>query len=301
MSLFHQPALLHPEERKAIAAQIKADINEYCLRTYDDGHRSHLGASLIGDVCGRRIWYGWRWVKSNLFDGRMQRLFNRGHKEEARWIEWLKGIGFTIWSENEDGTQFRIAGVEGHFGGSLDSVGQRPLMPGQSSAYDRLARVGPFLVEYKTYNRKTFDKLLKDGVQKTKPNHWVQMCLYGAKNKIRYALYCPICKDDDDIEPELVELDWSIAAEAERKAETIILERIPPRRYSEDATNFECKMCNYRDICHKGAKYEINCRSCRFAVPVKGGQWYCENFGNIIPKDFIPKGCSAHKEAGRNN
>ena len=79
-----------------VQKQILSDIDLYCQKTYDDGHRSHLGASLIGNDCSRYLWYVFRWVYHFEFDGRMQRLFNRGHKEEERFIEWLRGIGCKV-------------------------------------------------------------------------------------------------------------------------------------------------------------------------------------------------------------
>lgn len=287
------PRQLFPHERQSLALQIKGAIDEYCRVTYDDGHRSHLGASLIGDVCLRRLWYGFRWVQGSKFGGRMQRLFNRGHREEARWIEWLRGIGFKIWDQTDDGKQYRIGGVEGHFGGSLDSVGIAP--EGLTLLYE----VGPFLVEYKTYNEKTFAKLVKDGVQRAKPNHWVQMCTYGAKYGFRYAMYCAICKNDDEIEIQIVELDWNVAKEAERKAESVITSQQPPLRFSELSTHMECKFCDFNAICHKGGGYDKNCRSCQAASPIKNGEWFCANYGKVIPNDVIPVGCPAWKAIGR--
>lgn len=293
---------LFPQDRAAIAHQIKEAINDYCKVTYDDGHRTHLGASLIGDECKRYLWYVFRWVKRPTFinykgenhAGRMQRLFNRGHREEARWIEWLRGIGFQVWDTDVDGNQTRISGVEKHYGGSLDGVGIAP--PG----LQKLAAVGPFLIEYKTYSAKTFAKLLKEGVRKAKPNHWVQMCTYGRYYKFRYAMYCAICKDDDDIHIEIVELDWAVADENYRKAEEVILAVRPPVRYSELPSHFKCKYCDFNDVCFKGAAYEKNCRSCEFATPVKEGQWYCGVNQGVIPKEIIPVGCGQWKPVGRN-
>jgi len=304
--------LLFPHEREAIAQQIKDAINAYCLKTYDDGHRSHLGASMIGDVCLRRLWYGFRWVQSSKFDGRMQRLFNRGHKEETRWIEWLRGIGFTIWYETEDGKQFRIGGVEGHYGGSLDSVGRAP------EWLSLLAQIGPFLVEYKTYNDKQFKKLTTDKVIKTKPRHWVQMCVYGSKNGFKYAVYCAINKNDDDIHIEIVELDEAVARDAERKAESVITSQIPPTRFSELPSHVECSgykgkdvladdglyKCDFYSICHKGAPYEKNCRSCSHASPIKNGEWWCGLYSQTngpLPKEVIKVGCPQWVAVGRAN
>jgi hypothetical protein len=291
------PELLYPHERAAIAAQMRDAIDAYCLKTYDDGHRNHLGASLIGDICNRRLWYGFRWVKSSVFDGRMQRLFNRGHKEEARFIEWLEGIGFKVWEHGEGGTQHRITGVEGHFGGSLDGIGQAP------EWLALLAKIGRFLLEFKTYNQKQFDKLKTDGVKKTKPKHWVQMCTYGGKYGFRYAVYMAINKNDDEIYIEVVELDWKVGEEAEHRAYAVISSDAPPPRYSELPSHIECKFCDYLDVCHKGAAYEVNCRSCKFASPVKNGGWWCGLYSQVngpLPEHIIKTGCPSWKPVGRN-
>lgn len=289
--------LLYPHERQAIAQQIKADIDAYTAKAYNDGHRNHLGASLIGEPCNRKLWYSWRWVKFPAFSGQMQRLFNRGHKEEARIIEWLRAIGFQIWEGTEDGKQFRVSMVEGHFGGSLDGIAVAPVRP----EYAKLAAIGPILTEYKTYNKKTFDELLAKGtVTKAKPRHYAQMCTYGRKYGYKYALYFAVCKDDDRIEVEIVELDWNVGTDLERKAEAIIMAQSPPTRLSEYPTHMECKFCDYKDICHKGAPYEVNCRSCQFASPAPDGQWYCGGYQTILPIEVIKVGCANWRPIGRN-
>jgi len=287
--------LLYPHQREALSRQIEADIEELTAHKYNDGHRNHLGASLIGDACDRRLWYHWRWVMFPRFSGRMQRLFNRGHKEEARFIEWLRDIGFSIWEGTDDGKQFRVSMVEGHFGGSLDGIGIAPAI----EKYALLYQIGPFLTEYKTHNDKSFDKLKKDGVIKSKPRHYAQMCTYGRKYGYRYAIYCAVNKNDDELRIEIVELNWDIGTELERKAEQVITAQTPPKRLSEYPTHIECKFCDFKDICHKGAPYEVNCRSCEFATPVQGGQWHCGHYRAIIPADVIRAGCGQWHPIGR--
>lgn len=91
---------------KTKSAQILAAIDDYCQTAYNDGHRSHLGASQIGEECKRKLWYVFRWCFQEQFSGRMLRLFNRGHREEERFIEWLEGIGAKVWAENYEGLSF---------------------------------------------------------------------------------------------------------------------------------------------------------------------------------------------------
>lgn len=72
-------------------------------RTYVETHpekdkpfRAHLGGSMIGKKCERELFYSFRWFKRPTFDGRMLRLFNRGHKEEFRFVEYLRMIGIEV-------------------------------------------------------------------------------------------------------------------------------------------------------------------------------------------------------------
>lgn len=58
--------------------------------------RNHLGGSMIGRKCEREIWYGFRWAKRPSFQGRMLRLFERGHLEEFRFVKYLKMAGFEL-------------------------------------------------------------------------------------------------------------------------------------------------------------------------------------------------------------
>lgn len=65
-------------------------------RNPDQGLRHHLGASIIGRKCSREIYYSYRWATPSQFDGRMLRLFDRGHEEEFRFADWLRLVGATV-------------------------------------------------------------------------------------------------------------------------------------------------------------------------------------------------------------
>ncbi len=275
---------LSPETRKAIALQLLTDIDAYCVKEFTDEHRSHLGASLIGKECAREIWYDFRWVKYQVFEARMLRLFNRGKMEEELFIKWLRGIGCQVWEvDPQTGKQFRIWGVNGHYGGSADSVGILPYLPDF-----------PILLEFKTHNTKSFVNLVNKGLILSKPQHYSQMCSYGKHYNFRYGLYVAVNKNDDDLYPELVELDWKLAHDLSNKAQDIIESKFPPLRISDNPAYFTCKWCNKADICHADAPVEINCRSCKCAIPVEDAKWKCTRFNAIIPPDYIKRGCEYH-------
>ena len=276
-----------PLERKALANKIKADIDNYCATTYDSGHREHLGASLIGHPCSRYLFNTFRWVKHTKHSGRLQRLFNRGHREEARFIEWLRGIGFTVEDLTPEGNQQRITAVMGHFGGSLDGQANAPIN------YDIADK---FLLEFKTSGTGSgFEKLKTEGVKKVKPQHYAQMCIYGKNHQLHFAIYCCINKNDDDLHVEVVALDWALADQLETKAEDIIRATVPPEKFAFSEAVFECKYCDFVGICHRGEQVEKNCRSCINSVAIDNGKWYCRLYENTIPDEFIKQGCEQWK------
>ena len=88
--------LSNSKDRKSLSTQIKADIDQWCADKYNDGHRNHLGASLMGETCSRKLWYNFRWIREELHEGRVQRLFQVGHEAEPRFKMYLEGIGFVV-------------------------------------------------------------------------------------------------------------------------------------------------------------------------------------------------------------
>lgn len=290
--------LADPEDRKTLEEQIQEDINTFCEKYYKQGHREHLGASEMGEPCWRKLYYKWRWVKQERFDGRMQRLFNVGHSAEPRFIEYLKGIGFEVREFNEDGKQFRISGHCGHYGGSLDGMCKAP-------ARYKITEDLIWLNEFKTNNTGAgFNSVASDGVAKAKPKHFKQMCQYGYKYNLKYGIYIIENKNDSSITVKIVELDWNLGRQLEDKAGKIIFATEPPARISENPAFKDCQGCffggNYgrnptnNSICHGNEPVEKNCRSCRFAMPTDNATWTCSRFNQVIPTDFIPKGCSEH-------
>lgn len=290
--------LTAPGVASLVTKRIADDIDAACVTLYDEGHRNHLGASLIGRTCKRELWFGFRWVRKILFDGRKLRLFNRGHREEERFVEWLRAAGFKVWTHDEsqpkkeDGTypQFRISSSGGHFGGSLDGIAEFPPHYNIPEA---------ILLEFKTKGTGSgFNSLVQNGMAVEAQEHFAQTSTYGADSKyrFRFVLYMSINKNDDSIHIELVALDWNLGEQMKLKAEQIILSRTPPPRISNQRTYQRCNYCDFQDICHDGAQIERNCRSCVHAVPVDNAEWFCSHEQNnaVIPSTIIPNGCQLY-------
>lgn len=270
------------QDFQKIADSIRNRIDEYAQKIYDDGHRTHLGASIIGDKCKRKLWFTFRWVYHHKHSGRMQRLFNTGHKEEIRIIEWLQGAGYNVrFGDPETGEQFKISDCETHFGGSLDGI-------------ITILELGECLLECKTNKTGAeFKVLIEKGIELMKPKHWAQVCTYGFKLNIKHVVYINKNKDNDDLCIFVKELDFNHAQEQILKAQEIISATQFPSRIAETPAYFECKYCDFVDICHRNKPAEKNCRSCKYAFPSLGGQWVCNKWETPIPKDSITSGCEA--------
>jgi len=270
---------------KLLSTRIKSDIDNSCKQIFTEGHRKHLGASQIGNECNRFLWYQFRWCFLPNFDGRLLRLFNRGHLEEARFKSWLDNAGFKVASHDENNKQYRIFDLMGHFGGSIDGKGYFP---------DYYGIQDEVLFEYKTTGTgKGFSDLDKSGVQLSKPQYYDQACVYGYKLNIEHSVFLSINKNDDDIYAEVIKLDFRRGENLIKKAEKIIFSSAPPQKLSENPTFFKCKACSAYEICHERKQTEKNCRSCDKAIPSENGTWICSFFGNqMIPDEFIATGCN---------
>jgi len=279
--------LSQADDRDFLAERIKADIDAYCEKTYTQDHRDHLGASLMGESCSRKLFYNFRWVRKESFSGRMLRLFQVGHNAEPRLIQLLRGIGFEVYERDPaTGKQFRISGCNDHYGGSADGMAKAPA---------DWETTEPFLLEFKTNGTGAgYANVAKNGMQKEKPKHFAQLCQYGKHYQLKYALYVIENKNDSDITIEIVPLDWNYGTLLENKAKDIIEAKTPPARISDNPAYHECKFCSYVDTCHHGEAVEINCRSCKNASPVENGEWHCSHWKSVIPKDAIAKGCPSH-------
>jgi hypothetical protein len=248
-----------------------------------NGVRMHLGASAIGRDCDRELWYSFRWALVRKWEARMLRLFNRGHLEEARFVALLRMIGVHVWTHDANGKQYRFSDPGGHFSGSTDGVIQ-----GIPEAPDTA-----LLVEYKTHSAKSFAKLVENGVRNTKFEHFVQMQIYMGSLGLPGALYLSVNKDDDDLYGELVAFDQGIYERNRKRAHDIIRSFLPPPRISQSPGWFQCKFCDYSQVCHFEAPLARSCRSCQSATPVEGG-WRCERYGRILSKEDQIKACDEY-------
>ena len=249
-----------------------------------EGPRPHLGASLLGHECERWLWLSFRWAVIEAFPGRVLRLFQRGQEEEKKIVSWLTQIGCEVHSTG--GEQSRVS-FGAHVAGSIDGIIEKGVPEAPTKRH---------ILECKTHSLKSFNDLVKNGVQTSQPKHWSQMQIYMAGSGIDRALYFAVCKDNDDIYTERVRYDADAAQRMIERGKRITLaDRMPPP-ISADSTWYQCKFCAAHEFCHDHhISREINCRTCALSTPTPESTWTCARYGNAeIPFEAQREGCAGH-------
>jgi len=251
---------------------------------HTEGPREHFGLSQAGTECDRALWLNWRLAVIPKFPGRILRLFRRGHHEEYTVIDDLKAIGLKIENTGED--QRRVE-ASLFVQGSLDGIIKHGVPEAPKTEH---------ILEIKTHNKKSFDELVKKGVQDSKPVHFIQMQCYMKLSRINRALYVAVCKDNDEIYTERVRLDSDLATHYIYRAKSISTAERIPDPINTDPSWYKCKMCDSWDMCHSTrTTKEINCRTCIHSTPDEKRGWTCHRWNDEpIPFDAQIKGCRSH-------
>lgn len=251
---------------------LKAGPEEYDVRIPDvsNKQRNYLGLSALGGECRRATWYDFRKVAKKEFPPRMLRLFRRGDLEEYRFMYLLRGIGFEIFERDTDGKQFKVTDFGGHLSGSMDGVGKAP---------PKFGYIKPFLLEYKTVNDKGFQKYIKDGLKITNIKYWTQCQGYMGYNELEGALFCIVNKNDDTLYFEWIPFDKHAFRRLVDSAEDLITSTEPPEKLSKNPAWYQCKFCDFQEVCHRNAPSIKSCRSCKFASPSENATWICAKGG----------------------
>jgi hypothetical protein len=247
-----------------------------------------LGASQIGRECEAQLWYAFRWAsKGEGFDGRMLRLFDRGHREEAVFIAELRGIGAQVHDLNpQTGEQYEFTACGGHFVAKIDGAALK--LPDAPKTWH--------VVGFKTANNKSFSDTKKKGVKDAKPEHYAQNQVEMRLADLTRTLYLMVNKDTDEVYGERIREDRQAQDALMAKAERIIFGAEPGPRLSSDPAFYKCKMCPAAQVCHGQRLAEVSCRTCLHATPERDGdgRWSCARRGRDLTLAEQQDGCADH-------
>jgi len=234
-------------------------------RGTDEKKRYYLGCSSLGVECERQAWYQYRHIVSpEGFSARMLKLFDHGHKEEARHAAAVRRAGLPL-----IGTQHAVSAFGNILRGHTDGF----LYIDHALVKDVEVKDEWLLWEMKTSSGKYFRDmsapLTKEGkprvhgVQIKKPTHYAQMQLYMGLTDydVHRALYMMTCKDTDALYCEVVDFDEAVFTSLMERALRVIDGEMPERPY-KNPEHYMCRFCDSASICWGEEAPPIQCGSC---------------------------------------
>ena len=286
------PPLPPPPENHPIVDAIYAS---YEAREAAQIGRGYLGGSAVGSPCGRALWYDFRHCGYEKFSGRMLALFDTGHRSEDQFVAELRAIGCEVHDADENGEQFAVSALGGHFKGHTDGAALG--VPTAPKTWH--------LLEFKTYSARSFADLKRHGVEKAKPQHFAQMQVYMHLTGLTRALYLAKNKDDDARHAERIRYDAAAAGQLMERAERIIKAAEPPPRISENRDHYQCNWCHQQSLCHgheereigPAVPSEVSCRNCVHSTPemdTNHGRWSCGLHGKSLSRKEQAAACAGH-------
>ena len=232
----------------SLSGQITAlvDLGMQRLRS-EEMPRDYLGASRLGVSCARALQY--EFAKAPVdpgrdADGRLLRIFRRGHVMEDCMVDWLRAAGFDLRTRKANGDQFGFSAAGGRLQGHIDGV-----IVGGPERFTY-----PALWENKCLGSKSWRDLEKSGLAVSKPVYAAQVAIYQAYLELHEqpAIFTAVNADTMEIYTELVPFDAALAQRMSDRALTVISAteagELLPRAF-HDPTHFECRMCAWQDRC----------------------------------------------------
>ena len=209
--------------------------------------RDYLGASRLGVSCARALQY--EFAKAPVdpgrdADGRLLRIFRRGHVMEDCMVDWLRAAGFDLRTRKVNGDQFGFSAAGGSLQGHIDGV-----IVGGPEGFTY-----PALWENKCLGSRSWRDLEKSGLAVSKPVYAAQVAIYQAYLELHEqpAIFTAVNADTMEIYTELVPFDAALAQRMSDRALTVISAteagELLPRAF-HDPTHFECRMCAWQDRC----------------------------------------------------
>ena len=236
--------------------------------------RKYLGMSAIGDPCERKLWYSFRHAKTSSFDAVTLKRFEDGHRTEDLLIARLRKIdGLEIHDRdhNNPSRQIGVSDFGGHFSGHLDFVVQGLIQApktwhvGEVKCSEKWTDIAKFkasvgekntLLKFsETYYGQAQCYMHYLGLER----HWTVVASPGGRQ-------WDACRTD---------YDPAHAMRLRAKAERVIFGSDAPSRIG-GPTDYRCRFCDFRAICHEQELPERACRGCIHATALREGGWKCE-------------------------
>ncbi len=237
-----------------------------------------IGMAKLGEDCHRKVWYGFHWVKpQTVLPARVNRIFKLGTICEKLMIDDLQAIGIEVYDQ-----QLELWGFNRYIHGFIDGKCMKvPEAPKTEH-----------LLEMKTMKDSLFKKLVKHGVKESNPGHYKQCQRYMGALSLTRTLYVCMNKDTCEIYTERLYFDAAVYSGLISLERDLVMSETPPMRISEDPSWYQCKFCDFHDICHYDDSIDENCRTCYHVDMYDDNVWKCgKNDDKVLPRKSQRLGC----------
>lgn len=266
-------------------------------RKQDSTPRNYLGMSSMGEPCDRKLWHDFRQAKPSHFPAKTLFAFADGHYSELITSERIKAIdGVTLIVENDQGEQIGYVDFGGHFRGHMD--GQMLGVLGAPNKWH--------VWEHKCSADKTYKRFIKsletlpekEVLEAWNLKYYAQAQLYMHYSKIDRHYLTVAQAGSREYQAARTDYHKATAERLSERAGDIIASDKPPEKITLKTDSFECRFCDYKEMCHGTALPAPHCRNCIFSYPVVDGsdraQWNCQRFSRPLEKQEMHNKCAAH-------
>lgn len=189
--------------------------------------RTYLGMSGIGEICPRKIWYGFRGYTPLPIEGRANMIFDMGNRVEEAVIMWLRKAGYNIEGQQAD-FEAHNGFFRGHCDGMIDGITSRR-----------------HILEIKSANDKKFTLFRKNGIRAISETYYAQVQCYMGYSGLERALWVVMNKNTCELYTERAYFNKADFEAYHQKALDIITAQEMP----EAVENEFCKWCDFRLWC----------------------------------------------------
>lgn len=253
IDLNHGSGQRQPTPADAVRAAVDAALAGRAAAT---PRRDYLGASRLGAPCARQLQFEYLKAPRDPgaeIDGRLARIFERGHRTEEMVAGWLAAAAFDLRTAARDGSQFGFATAGGRIRGHIDgAIVHAPADLGGFAP----TLAAPALWECKALNARSWTDLVRRRLRASKPAYAGQVALYQAYMDLTEtpALFTAVNADTMQLHFELVPFDAELAQRLSDRGVTILAacdarEWLPPR--ARDRDHPECLRCPWAARCRE--------------------------------------------------
>ena len=244
-------------------------------------HPVALGASWIGNPCERAVWLKFRHAKLVAPDAKSLKLFADGYAVEDVVIARLRAIsGIEVHDKDPaTGRQYGFSAFGNHMRGLYDFT-IKGLIQAPSTWHMGEVKAS---TKWADLDKAKLAVGEKSALLKWNPIYYAQAQInmhYESMERHYLVAASPGARDWTSVRTDY---DPAHAMRLRAKAERVIFGSEAPARIG-GPTDYRCRWCDYRAICHEQELPERACRGCIHATALREGGWKCEAghaFGSV--------------------